>query len=105
MTEDDKMHVVIYHPEGPDEGYVLMTRELGDDEILDERAFADRWAEQMDCTIVDPNGDIPDGSGDLCVEFIDGPPNLDRNEGRGYDIYLPPVCIWSSECFYVDCNN
>lgn len=78
------MHVVVYSPETNE---ILLSRELGDDEIMDEIIFAREVADSLG-QIVDEsdNGYIPNCSGDIRVEFRRDPGN--------------DVCIYSGESFY-----
>lgn len=94
------MWVVVYANVGLDQGMVYLARELADDELLDERRFADEVARERDCEIADPDGYIPNCCGDIRVEFLDGPPDIERDERNGCDRYLGSVCIWSGESFY-----
>lgn len=80
---EDKMHVVVYSP-ATDEVY--LERELDDDEIMDERKFADEVADMFCCDIDESDGWIPNCSGDIRVEFRPDPAN--------------PTHIWSGESFY-----
>jgi hypothetical protein len=50
-------------------GETLLLRRLGPHEIMDARRFADRVAEDYCTEIDDSDGIIPDGSGDINVEF------------------------------------
>lgn len=88
------MHVIVYVNEGPDQGYVHLNRALGDDEKLDERAFAEQVAKGLDSALAEPDGYIVNCSGDIRVEFTDHEPNVidDRYQGS--------TVIWSGESFY-----
>lgn len=77
------MFVVIYRP---DTDEVLMQRRMGPYEKMDTRKFADQIADMYDAEIANPNGYIPNCSGDIRVEFR---PRRDDN-----------TCIWSGESFY-----
>ncbi len=88
------MYVIVYANEGYDAGHVYLNRELADDEIMDERKFADEIAAQYDQEIDDSDGYIMNCSGDLRVEFLNGPPNVIDERYQG------SVCIWSGESFY-----
>lgn len=94
------MHVIVYANEGMDQGYVYLTRELGDDEELDERTFADQVASMLDREIDESDGYIPDCCGDIRVEFLDGAPAIERDERNDCDRYQGSVCIWSGESYY-----
>ena len=88
------MWVVVYVNEGMDQGHVYLSRELADDEIMDERRFADEVARTYDQTIDTSDGYIPNCCGDLRVEFLDYEPRIERER------YLGSVRIWSGESFY-----
>jgi hypothetical protein len=77
------MHVIVYSPETGEE---YLSRELAPDEIMNERTFADEIADAYGVEIADPDGWIPNCSGDIRVEFRPDPAN--------------PVHIWSGESFY-----
>lgn len=77
------MWVVAYEPSTDEE---FLRRELLDDEIMDERKFADDVAEAFDLEIDDSDGSIPNCCGDIRVEFRRDPDN--------------EVLIWSGESFY-----
>ena len=77
------MFVVVYSPET---GETLYQRELADDEVMDERVFADLIADEYGTEIDDSDGWIPNCSGDIRVEFREDPAN--------------DVIIWSGESFY-----
>lgn len=94
------MWVIVYANEGMDQGMVYLRRQLADDEILDERRFADEIAANRDCEIADPDGYIPNCSGDIRVEFTDHEPAIERDAHNDCDRYLGSVCIWSGESFY-----
>ncbi len=85
MTQvfDSTMFVVVYSP-STDEVY--LERELSDDEVMDERRFADEIADMFGVGIDDSDGYIPNCSGDIRVEF-----RPDKNN---------PCHIWSGESFY-----
>lgn len=93
------MYVIVYCNEGMDQGLVYLCRELADDEVMDERKFADEIAAQYDCEIDESDGYIPNCSGDLRVEFTDHEPEITRSEYYG-DRYQGSVGIWSGESFY-----
>ncbi len=80
---EDKMWVVVYDPSS---GEVYLERELADDEIMDERTFADQVADSFGVSIDESDGYIPNCSGDIRVEFR---PDKDN-----------PTHIWSGESFY-----
>ncbi len=88
------MHVIVYANEGYDQGMVYLCRALADDEIMDERKFADEIARQYDRTIDDSDGYIPNCCGDLRVEFMEHVPNVIGERFQG------ATCIWSGESFY-----
>lgn len=88
------MRVIVYVNEGFDSGCVLLDRELADDEIMDERVFADQIAKDRDSEIDDSDGYIPNCCGDIRVEFIDHEPNIVDERYQG------SVCIWSGESYY-----
>jgi len=98
MSND--MRVIVYANEGMDEGYVYLNRALADDEILDERRFADEVAAQRDAEIADLDGYIPNCSGDIRVEFIDHEPRIKHDTYNDCDRYLGSVRIWSGQSFY-----
>ena len=77
------MHVVAYNP-STDEIY--LSRELGQDEIMDERIYADMVADWYGVEIDDSDGYIPNCCGDIRVEFKRDPENS--------------VAIFSGESFY-----
>lgn len=77
------MHVVVYSPETNE---IYLTRELTDDEIMDERIYADMVADWYGAEIDDSDGYIPNCSGDIRVEFRNDPEN--------------DVSIYSGESFY-----
>jgi hypothetical protein len=79
----DSMTVVVYSP-STDEIY--LQRELGDEEIMDARVFADQVADEFCAEIDDSDGYIPNCCGDIRVEFRPDPDN--------------PTHIWSGESFY-----
>lgn len=79
------MYVKIYNPEG---GEVYLLRELADDEIMDERSFADQVAHNcFDSIIEEPGGLIPSCLGDIRVEFLEDPVN-DWHIYSGESFYL-----------------
>ena len=88
------MFVIVYCNEGFDSGYVYLCRALADDEIMDERHFADEIARQHDREIDTSDGCIPNCSGDLRVEFMDSEPNVVDECFQG------ATRIWSGESFY-----
>ena len=94
------MRVIVYANEGMDQGFVYLNRELSDDEIMNERRFADEVARSLDCEIAEPDGYILNCSGDIRVEFIDHEPEIERDTYNDYDRYLGSVRIWSGESFY-----
>lgn len=77
------MYVVVYSPS--DES-VYLSRELGDAEYLDARAFADEVADQLGVKISEHSGYVPSCCGDIRVEFRPDPDNAGH--------------IWSGESFY-----
>ena len=77
------MFVVVYSPQTNE---VFLSRELADDEIMDERFFADMVADCYGVEIDDSDGYIPNCSGDIRVEFKRDPENS--------------VAIFSGESFY-----
>lgn len=77
------MHVVVFNPSS-DEIYV--SRELQDNEIMDERIYADMVADSFGVEIDDSDGYIPNCSGDIRVEFRRDPDNH--------------VVIYSGESFF-----
>lgn len=93
------MHVVIYCNEGPDQGLVYLTRALTDDEIMEERRFADEVASTLNQRVDDSDGHIPNCCGHLRVEFIDHAPEIVDERYRG------SVHIWSGESFYLASGN
>lgn len=60
------MFVVVYSPETNETIYV---RRMGPYEKMDERKFANLVADMYDAEIDEPNGHIPNCSGDIRVEF------------------------------------
>lgn len=78
------MFVVITRPET---GEVMYQRELANDELMDERTFADKYAESLGVSIAEPECYILNCCGDIRVEFRDDPNNS--------------LHIWSGESFYV----
>ena len=77
------MYVIIYEPEND---FILLQRRLNDDEIMDERHFAEQVAVMYDREIDDSPGYIPNCSGDIRVEFRENP-------DKG-------TVIWSGQSFY-----
>ena len=77
------MFVVVYSPQTNE---VFLSRELADDEIMDERVFADMVADCYGVEIDDSDGYIPNCSGDIRVEFRNDPDD--------------DVIIFSGESFY-----
>ena len=77
------MFVVVYSPQTNE---VYLSRELTDDEIMDERIYADMVADWYDMEIDDSDGYIPNCSGDIRVEFRRDPENS--------------IAIFSGESFY-----
>lgn len=94
------MNVIVYANEGMDQGYVYLNRALADDEVMDERKFADEVAAQLDREIDNSDGHIPNCCGDIRVEFIDHEPNIERDTHNDCDRYQGSTCIWSGESFY-----
>ena len=90
----DTMHVIVYANEGMDQGYVYLCRELADDEIMDERRFADEVAASRDTAIDDYPGHIPNCCGDIRVEFTDHVPVVIDERYQGSTV------IWSGESYY-----
>ena len=77
------MFVVVFNPESNE---VYLSRELTDDEIMDERIYADMVADWYGVEIDDSDGYIPNCCGDIRVEFKRDPENS--------------VAIFSGESFY-----
>ena len=79
------MFVVVFNPESNE---VYLSRELTDDEIMDERIYADMVADWYGVEIDDSDGYIPGRHccGDIRVEFKRDPENS--------------VAIFSGESFY-----
>lgn len=77
------MHVII---EDPSSGTIEYQRELGPDEVMDARTFADQYAESLGVEIDESDGYIPNCCGDIRVEFREDPANS--------------VHIWSGQSFY-----
>lgn len=77
------MFVIVYCPDTND---TILSRELGDDEVMDTSKFADEVAEMFGVEIDDSVGYIPNCCGDLRVEFR---PDIDN-----------PVHVWNGESFY-----
>jgi hypothetical protein len=94
------MWVIVYCNEGPDQGMIYLNRALADDEIMSARAFADEIARQFDREIDEPDGYIPNCSGDLRVEFVDHEPEIEHDERHDCERYQGSVCIWSGASFY-----
>ena len=94
------MWVIVYCNEGTDQGYVYLSRELADDELLTERVFADQVAAMYDREIADPDGYIFNCSGDVRVEFLNHEPEIEHDSHNDCDRYLGSPCIWSGESFY-----
>ncbi len=92
MSND--MHVIVYANEGMDQGYVYLNRPLSDDEIMNERRFADEVANMLESDIDDSPGHIPNCCGDIRVEFVDHEPNVVDERYQG------TTRIWSGESFY-----
>jgi hypothetical protein len=88
------MYVVVFCNEGPDSGYVYMTRELAGEELLSARTFADRVAFSLGREIEDPDGHIPNCCGDIRVEFIDHEPQISGERYQGSSV------IWSGKSYY-----
>jgi hypothetical protein len=80
---DTTMFVVVYSP-GTEEVY--LERELGDEEIMDARVFANQVADWFCRDLADSKGYIPNCCGDIRVEFR---PDKDN-----------PNHIWIGESFY-----
>lgn len=94
------MRVIVYANEGMDQGHVYLNRALADDEIMDERKFADEVAASYDREIEEPDGHIFNCMGDIRVEFIDHEPKIERDTHNDCDRYLGSTVIWSGESFY-----
>ena len=77
------MFVVIYEPETD---VVLYSRRMGPNEHMDERVFADMIANRYGQKIAEPDGYIPNCSGDIRVEFRPSKNNS--------------VHIWGGQSFY-----
>lgn len=77
------MYVVAYCPETNEE---YLRRELSDEEIMDERKFADEIANMYGVEIDESDGYIYSFSGDLRVEFRENPDN--------------DIVIWSGRNFF-----
>lgn len=88
------MNVIVYVNEGMDSGYVYLNRALADDELMDERVFADQVADERDQEIDDSDGLVPNCCGDIRVEFVEHEPNVTDERYQG------STCIWSGESFY-----
>ncbi len=88
------MHVIVYCNEGPDAGLVYLTRELGGEELLVARTFADQVAHDFCVDIAEPSGHIPNCCGDIRVEFLDHAPNVVDERYQG------STRIWSGESYY-----
>lgn len=67
------MWVVAYGPSTDEE---FLRRELLDDEIMDERVFADEVARSFGLEIEEPKGWIFNCCGDIRVEFRRDPDNV-----------------------------
>jgi len=78
--------VVVYIPEGPSQGEVLLQRPVDPDEAMDARAIAQEVADEQEQELSQDDGHIPNCSGDLRVEFRRDPDNA--------------VAIYSGESFY-----
>lgn len=94
------MYVIVYCNGGMEQGTVYLRRALADDEILDERKFADEIAAQFDREIDESDGDIMNCFGDIRVEFTDHEPAIEHDARNDRDLYLGSTCIWSGESFY-----
>lgn len=78
------MFVIVYDPESNIE---YLKRRMGPNEKLDARKFADKVAaEWFESEVEEPNGYIPNCSGDIRVEFR---PRRDNE-----------LHIWSGQSFY-----
>ena len=84
--KDREFTVVVYHPEGPQAGEVLLQQALEADDPMDERFWAQKVADQMEQELDDSDGHIPNCSGDIRVEFRRDPENS--------------TVIFSGESFY-----
>lgn len=82
----ESMWVVVFVPEGMDQGREYLRRELDPDELMDSRAFADEVARSLGVEVGDSDGYVPSCSGDIRVEFRQDPDN--------------PVVVWRGESFY-----
>lgn len=78
--------VVVYIPEGPQAGEVLLQRPVEPNEAMDARAIAQSVADEQEQELADSDGHIPNCGGDLRVEFRRDPDNS--------------VVIFSGESFY-----
>jgi hypothetical protein len=96
----DTMYVIVYCNEGYEQGMVYLCRALADDEIMDERKFADQVAAEYDRTIAEPDGYVFNSMGDLRVEFLSHEPPIERDTYNDCDRYLGSTVIWSGESFY-----
>jgi hypothetical protein len=94
------VRVIVYANEGMDQGFIYLSRALTDDEVMDERRFADEVADSLDLEIDDSSGHIPNCCGDVRVEFIEHDPETKRDSDNDCDRYLGSTCIWSGESFY-----
>ncbi len=90
------MWVIVYCNEGWDAGLVYLCRKLADEEILNERTFADQIARQNDREIAESSGYIPNCCGDLRVEFMDHEPKIENERFQG------ATRIWSGASFYFE---
>lgn len=97
---DSSMYVVVYANEGMDQGYVYLARKLDDEETLNARAFAEQVARTYDRDLAPSSGYIQNCFGDLRVEFLSHPPNIEHDARNECDRYLGSTCIWSGESFY-----
>lgn len=77
--------VVVYIPQ---EGEVLLTRPLAEEDTTDLRHWADLVANQLEQEISDEGGFIPNCCGDIRVEIRRDPDNA--------------VAIWSGQSFYFE---
>jgi hypothetical protein len=67
------------------DGELLETYVADDD--LSPYTYAHKYADSVDCTIDDCDGDIPDGSGDIEVRVAEEPHG---------------VSVWRSQSFYLN---
>lgn len=98
---DDPMYVIVYCNEGPDQGLVYLSRPLAGDEKMVARTFADEVANTLGLAISEPNGHIPNCSGDIRVEFLDHKPRIEAVADYG-DRYQGSTRIWSGESYYFE---